>query len=141
MRFCNLLKVTTRLLSAWKNPAPSHPLFSLDPRMLVIDIMVAHDVYICYTIWLSSYENLKRKRNKKVNKTILVFIEYRFGKYCSRPSSFFFYFVINLAPSSRKFYNRNLPREKVNTLYVKPLHSTICCLHLYFWGKIFDCRI
>lgn len=21
------------------------------------------------------------------------------------------------------------------------MHSTICCLHLYFWGKIFDCRI
>lgn len=87
--------------------------------MLVIDMIVAHDVYIwCIQCDDSVMKNLK-KRNIKVNKTnflVLLIINTGSGNIVPGREGFFFYFVIILAPSSRKFYNRNLPMEKTNTL-------------------------
>lgn len=68
-------------------PAPASnlpPFFLLDPRMLVIDIgptgrtRCFHMLYNMITVMKIK----KKKRNKKVNKTVLFYIEYRFGKYC-----------------------------------------------------------
>lgn len=132
--FATCYVVTVRLSPYCKRfPAPASPLFLLDPRMLVIDIgptgrtRCFHMLYNMITVI-----KLKKKEIRRSTKRFCFTLNTGSGNIVPDRQGSFFYFVINLAPSSRKFYNRNLPREKVNTLYVKPLHSTICCLHLYF---------